>query len=357
MKKSLLKFSYWALPVVGLFFLNPDAKAQEGIGEIIKGGTEDANKLIGAYIAPGGKAVGHGLNGGWFNSGKAMGLGRFDVRIFGTAVFTPEDETTFDINSLNLKNIRLKNGESSIAPTMFGENEDGPELEVREGNQVITSFRTPPGIGFRTLPVPMAQVSVGLIKDTEIAVRFIPKVKYDDYSAKLWGIGIKHGIKQWIPVLSKIPGFDITVFGGYTSFETTADLDINPDASATLSAQQRQAGYYDNQQFVFATKAWTASLVASKTFSVITGYGGFKYSSVSTDVNLNGRYPVTDYRLTPTPGKYIQDVVDPVAVPVEDSQFGLTAGLRLKLLFFSMYGEYTLAKYPTATAGIGFGWN
>lgn len=340
----------------------PAAHAQQAVGDVIKAGKEDANKLIRAYIEPGGKAVGHGLNGNWFNSGKAMELGKFDVRVFATGVFTPEEQTSFDISKLELKKIRLASGESSIAPTVFGGKEEGPEMVVYGRNPLtnreeeLTRFNTPGGIGFKNLPVPMVQASFGLVLDTEVAVRFFPKTTYEEYSANLWGVGLKHGLKQYLPGISAIPGFDIAALGGYTYFETTADLDLAPDPAASRTAQQQQAGYYDNQQLVFTTKAWTASLIASKNLKVLTVYGGVKYSHVTTDVNVNGRYPVTSFQVTP-PNRYIEDVVDPVMVNVEDSQYGLVGGLRLKLLIFSLYAEGTMAKYPSATAGLGIGFN
>ncbi|ALI99422.1 DUF6588 family protein [Rufibacter tibetensis] len=355
MKNPFLKLSLVALPVLGILLASPAAKAQEPIGEVIKAGQRDASILIKAYAEPGGRAMGHALNGGWFNSGKAMELGKFDVRVFVTAVFTPEDQTTFDVSKLNLERMKLSAGESPIAPTLFGDNEEGPQLEVQSnspGERVI--FRTPAGIGYRNVPIPMAQVSFGLIKDTEVAVRFVPKTTYEEYSAKLWGVGVKHGIKQYIPVLSAIPDFDIAVFGGFTSFETAADLEINPDPVAARSPSQQQPGYYDNQQLVFTTKAWTTSLVAAKTVGVLGVYGGVKYSHVISDINVNGRYPITAFKITP-PNRYIVDTTDPVAVNIGDSQLGLTGGLRLKLSIFSIYAEGTWAKYPSATAGIGLG--
>ncbi|WP_181304649.1 DUF6588 family protein [Rufibacter sp. XAAS-G3-1] len=343
--------------MAGIVLAPLSAQAQQSFGEVIKAGTKDANTLIRVYFEPGGKAVGHALNGGWFNSGKAMGLGRFDVRLFATGVFVPKDQTTFDISTLELEKIRLSPGQSPIAPTIFGEDEEGPQMEVETtGAGEKATFRTPPGIGYRNVPIPMAQVSLGLVKDTEVAVRYVPEVKYEDYSTKLWGVGVKHGLKQWIPVISAIPGFDIAAFGGYTQLEANAALNLEPDPAAAKTAQQQQPGYYDNQALVFTTKAWTVSLVASKTLSVITAYGGVKYSHATTDVNVNGRFPVTTFRGTP-PAREIVDLVDPVVLNVEDSQFGLTAGFRLKLLFFSVYGEGTLAKSPSATAGVGFGFN
>ncbi len=360
----------WALPALGLFLMSSGAQAQDEVGEFIRAGRSDANKLIQAYAEPVGKSLGHSLNGGWFNSGKAMGLGRFDIRVFGSVTFAPKDAKTFDLAGLGLQQVRDANGNkfagrSVLTPTIFGEDKDGPGLTVYARNPVtnqeerISSFNAPPGTGVDFMPFPVAQLSVGLIKDTEVAVRFVPEIKMDDFEISLWGVGVKHGIKQWIPVVASIPGFDITVFGGYTNLKSAyrgIDVGLADEDQAFASAQQRSAGYYDGQAIELTTKAWTVSLVASKTFSVITGYAGPKYSNVQTDLAAIGKYPVTAYKTT-APFRYVEDVDTPVNISMKDSQFGLTAGLRLKLLFFSMYGEYTLAKYPTATAGIGLGWN
>ncbi|WP_153042601.1 DUF6588 family protein [Rufibacter ruber] len=367
MRKSLLKKVLWALPVVGLFLALPSAQAQDEVGDFIRANQSDANKLIKAYADPVGKALGHSLNGGWFNSGKAMGLGRFDIRIFGTATFAPDEAKTFDLATLGLSDQVVVSGKSTTAPTFFGRDEDGPELTIYaktrtpagvEIKQEVASFNSPPGSGIDILPFPIAQLSVGLIKDTEIAVRFVPNTKFDDFEAGLWGVGLKHGIKQWIPVLSKVPGFDITVFGGYTNLKSAyRGIEVTPEAADNPSAAQSAPGYYDGQGIELTTKAWTASLVASKTLSVITGYAGMKYSNVQTDLTAVGRYPVPSIRSTPPYQRYVEDITEPIDVSMKDSQFGLNAGLRLKLAFFSIYGEYTFAKYSTAMAGIGFGWN
>ncbi|KAA3436143.1 DUF6588 family protein [Rufibacter hautae] len=370
MRNNLFKLSFWAMPVLGLFLAASPAQAQDEVGEFIRAGKEDANKLVRAYAEPASKAFGHGLNGGWFNSGKAMKLGRFDVRVFATAAFSPEEDRTFDIAKLGLTMVRDANGnrfdpnKPVITPTIFGEDEEGPEISLyAKANGVderIGSINAPQGSGYKFLPVPMAQVSLGLIQDTEIAVRYSPKVKYDDFEGQLLGFGVKHGIKQYIPVISMIPGFDITVFGGYTNLKSSysgIDVPLSEEDRPYATAQQRDANYYTGQALTLNTKAWTASLVASKTFSVLTGYAGVRYSNVETDLNVEGKFPVLGYRTNAPFNKYVEDITDPVLLNMKDSQWGLTGGLRLKLLVFSLYGEYTLAKYPTATAGIGIGFN
>ncbi len=368
----------WAVPVVGLLLSAGQVQAQDEVGEFIRAGKEDAGKLVRAYAEPASKAFGHGLNGGWFNSGKAMKLGRFDVRVFATATFSPEEDRTFDLSKLGLTMVRDENGRvfdpntPVLSPTIFGKDEEGPELTLYakarrtvagqsvEVEERVGSINAPQGAGYTFLPVPMAQVSLGLIKDTEVAVRYSPKVKYDDFEGELWGVGLKHGIKQWIPVISMIPGFDITVFGGYTHLKSAyrgLDVPLRDEDRPYATAQQQDPQYYAGQAVTLSTKAWTGSLVVSKTLSVLTAYAGVRYSNVETDLNVEGAYPVTAYRTTAPYNRYVEDITDPLLLNMKDSQWGATGGLRLKLLVFSLYGEYTLAKYPTATAGIGLGFN
>ncbi|WP_157600672.1 DUF6588 family protein [Rufibacter sp. DG15C] len=371
LKRSLQRLSFWALPALAFLLVAPAAQAQDEVGEFIRAGKEDATKLVKAYAEPAGIALGHNLSSGWFNSGQAMKPGRFDIRIYASAVFAPDNAKTFDISKLGLKQIRTSTGATFdpnrpvLVPTVFGEDTEGPELTVYTRNPLtnqeeeVVSFNSPPGTGYDVLPFPMAQVSVGLVKDTEIAVRFVPKTKADDFEGSLWGVGVKHGIKQWIPGLASIPGFDVTVFGGYTSLTSSYGLDVplTADNMQYATPQQQSSTYYDGQALELKTKAWSASLIASKTFSVITGYAGVRYSNVETDLNAVGKYPVVAYRTTVPYSKYVDDVVNPIIVNMKDAQVGATAGLRLKLAFFSLYGEYTLAKYSTAMAGIGLGWN
>ena len=63
----------------------------------------------------------------------------------------------------------------------------------------------PGGLNIPLLPVPMVQAGVGLIKNTEIDVRFMPKLEMKNVNIGLWGVGLKHDILQWLPIVDKIP--------------------------------------------------------------------------------------------------------------------------------------------------------
>jgi hypothetical protein len=55
------------------------------------------------------------------------------------------------------------------------------------------------------LPVPMYQLGLGLPKGFELKVRFAPTVKMDDFQFNLFGIGIMHDVKQYIPGIKGDP--------------------------------------------------------------------------------------------------------------------------------------------------------
>ena len=64
---------------------------------------------------------------------------------------------------------------------------------------------------------PMLQASVGLVKGTELSMRYSPNLSLGDAGTfGLWGVGLKLGVSEWIPVIEKIPVFHFSLIGGYT---------------------------------------------------------------------------------------------------------------------------------------------
>lgn len=365
MKTSETKILGWILPVAVLLFLARPVAAQQGIGDLIKA-KDDANKLVEAYLKPAGKAVGHTLSSGWFVSGKPLELGRFDIKVFGAVTFGAEEDKTFDINGLGLgSSIRLAPGQSSIAPTAFGDERKGPELIVYGTNprtnqeEELGRFNTPEGLGYSFAPLPIAQLNIGLIAGTEVAVRFLPEVTHQEYKADMWGVGLKHSLDQWVPALEDVTGFDLMVTGGYTNVKASAGIEVPPAETYRNQPVAQSAVSFANQQLAFETKSLTAGLVAAKTIGTFTVFGGVRYSKVSTALVSVGNYPLVSVRsqtLPPFYQYYIEPVESPLNVKVEDAQYGVNAGFRLKLAIFSIFAEGTYAKYPSAAAGIGLGW-
>lgn len=314
--------------------------AQGDMDVYLKAGADDASKMIESYISPLMKGFGYGINNGWYNTAKSHKTLGFDLTVTAHMVFAPKNSQYFTFNNAHYNNIRLAPGESDQLPTAFGPNEDGPELEILEegdgpNRQVIGSFRSIPGaglkeeIGMNAVPVPMAQLGIGIAKNTDLKLRYIPKLDFGDGGVSLWGIGMMHDVKQWIPGIKMLP-FDLSALVGYTKL--TVDYDMTGEVSG------------ENQSAKMTAGGFTLQGIISKKISVLTLYGALGYNSVKSTIKVNGTYDIEDY------GR----LEDPVNFSFDEGSVRATAGFRLKLAILTLHADYTLNKYPILSAGVGF---
>jgi hypothetical protein len=313
------------------------AFAQDDIDNLLKGSVSDANKLIGAYVDPVMKSLSLGLNQGWYNTAKPHKIAGVDLTITVNAMTIPTSETMFKPSALGLSTVRLDeqaNGGPNVS-TVVGPAKSSPFYLV---NDPTVRFNSPEGldlegeIGSNKVPVPMAQLGFGLPKGTDVKLRFVPTMNVgDDGTVKMFGVGVMHDIKQWIPGIKLMP-FDLSGFVGFTKFELQSKL----DASSTQN---------QDQQGIFTMNATTIQVVAGKKFSVITFYGGLGYNIAKANLAVKGRFDIDD--------DGTKETVNPVDLQFAASGPRATIGTRLKLAVFTFHADYTLQKYKCLTVGFG----
>lgn len=378
MKKHLLKATAVVAVVAVVAGLSTEqALAQSDASNLIRGGLVDANTIMNAYSSPMLKAFGAGLNGGWFNTAKPHGLGGFDVTLSVNGAFAPSSDQSFDINNLNLNNIRLKTaGDASTAPTIFGSDKEGPEVGVygripgATQDSMLTSFKLPAGLGLNVFPLPTAQVAVGIGFGTEIAIRFVPTQHLESTSVGLFGFAIKHDFKRWIPGMKDMP-FDLSAMFGYTGMNANMELDaLEADQPSSTTYNPNPGKQYEKGKMDFSSNAWTANVLISKKLLFFTPYLGLGYQRATTTLKVNGTYPLTDINNSfdyskgygsplydandpNSHPKIVTEVKDPISVEGVISGFRATAGFRLKLTILTIHADYTLATYNVASVGVG----
>lgn len=353
------KFKTGILAVFFIVGLYPVSMAQSDIAQFLKAGKADANKLIQAYINPYANAFGDGLNLGWYNSAKTHKLGGLDLGITVSAIQLPGSAQSFDINSLNLEKITLDDPARHMAPTAAGIKESGPKLNVKDDDgSVLFSFNTPEGTGLKTVPVPMAQLTFGLLPHTDVIGRFTPQIKYnndgDEMKVDFWGIGVKHNFMEWIPVLKELP-FDAALFGCISQVNGQSELTFTPADYDEPSAVVTYTPTND-QMLKLKTKTSRFGLIVSKKLGVITFFGGIGQSASETSVDVFGKYPVLTKGKNGTMTISNEDAIyDPVSVSFKAKNICMDAGVRLKLAFFSLFGSVNRSEYTSFTAGISLG--
>ncbi|NQZ78966.1 MAG: hypothetical protein HRT61_23040, partial [Ekhidna sp.] len=257
----------------------------------------------------------------------------------------PSDGQTFAINDADFTSLRIDpNGPTDASgnlirssPTLFGANlpaEELPRLLFTDAQGNNFSLSSPTGLGLseviplNAVPSAMVQVGIGLFKNTEVKVRFAPESilsSENEFSVGMFGIGIMHDLKQWVPGLKQLP-IDVSGFVGWNRINATIFMDKNsPDQKAE-----------------FATSGFTLQGLVSKKFAILTLFAGAGIANTSTTFQMLGQYETQNATLQ-----------DPINFSFASTGPRINAGFRLKLLILTLHADYAIQKYSTLTVGAG----
>lgn len=309
-------------------------------------GAADASKLVKNYMEPLVVGFSYGMSNSWYNTAKTHKTLGFDLTITANMTSIPSSKEYFVFDPSDYSNV-TSTGATNRIPTIMG-SEDGngaqltfSYLEENTGETINGTFE-PTGLGlkekygYNVVPSPMVQLGIGTIKNTDVIIRYTPEITYGEFKTSVFGMGIKHDIKQWIPGLKRVP-INISILGAFSGFNNSFDMsDLELDG--------------ENQQAVFNINNWTVQGIVSKKISFLTVYGAFGYSSITSTLAMNGTYIVKD-ELDPS---LDFSVTDPIDLTYNENSWRATGGLRLKFGFFTLQADYTYQAYSIVSAGIGF---
>lgn len=367
-----------------------ESKAQGAadVSAVFRAGLGDANKVMNAYFQPFAESFGIGLAQNWYNTGAPLKLLRFNVQLGASYIRIPDEMLTFNPQTLGLTNLRTVDPSVTSAPTLNGDG-SGPVYAIygddpsNPGNQIkiqeIAGLTS--GLGLSANAVPNLQLNLGLIKKTEVSVRFVPTIDLgtlgsDDLkgSVGLWGVGVKHDILQWIPLASKLP-FSVSGYFNYTSMNIELGTDFAAPNDSNYAGNTGQgavtgfrfdgaAGDYTNQKIALNANAMGFGIIVSKKILFFTPYisAGFIRSSFSlktagdyalpTGLELNAATAdPTDLREVYTNFK------DPLDISFDSANtFRAGGGLRFKILIFAIHAEaFTAGGFTGVNGGVSIG--
>lgn len=314
--------------------------------DYVQGVTKDFNKYMDNYMDPLLQGLGYGFNNGWYNTARPHKSFGFDLTISANLAYVPVANQSFKLNPDNYEVFDLQDPNNDEFPTVMGgttNNEIRAVFDKANPNSPYVAFPTLDGIqgdlplNIVAVPSPIIQIGVGIVKKTELKVRWVPTIKNDagiDYH--YWGMGVMHSVSQWIPVVKDLPFLDISGFIGFTNIDLSYELD-----PGTIDGSDQMAE--------FGVKTFNYQVVASATASVITGFVGIGYDDFKTNLGMKGTY------LVEVPGTGTQEaIVNPVDLDAKGGGFRATVGARLKLAILTLHAAYTLQGYNTLNAGVGF---
>lgn len=341
MKKTTLIIS-----LIGSVF---SSQAQD-FESLLSGGEEHAGKLVYSYLQPVFEGTIYNLNNGWYRTAKTHKLLGFDISVNASLAEVPNAKQVFTFNNsdYNIGNTTIKlssDAQTAELPTALGKKTDEQldiEKNVGPGLNLQSTFDAPNGLlsgedknYIGKAPLAMAQIGIGLIKKTDLTVRFVPEQSGDDYNVKLFGVGLKHNILQYFPIAKRIPLVDVSIFGGYTKLEsnyfpTGDNLD---DVNINLEIQ-----------------SYTAQLLGSVDLKLINFYLGLGYTAGTSSLSYNGRYTIKDNNgLTPDSQINLEKIS---SADFNVDSFKATLGASINVAFLKIFADYSIQEYNAVTAGL-----
>ena len=297
--------------------------------DLILDSKEDAKAFLGSYFSPFSETLGAGLNNGWYNTAKPHKLGGFDVSLTVNLVGISDENKTFNVNELDHFTASPSN-----TPSILGSGQ-GSQITYDNGEGISGTFTMPEqDFDIPFVPVPTLNAGVGLIKGTELNVRYIPNYAFDigligQGSIGLYGGGLKHDILQWIPLAKKLP-FDLSVQAAFNQLNTSFEIEsqsVDQEVKMTINSS-------------------TYNLIISKKLALLTAHASAGISSTSSQFEGN-----TTFQLGST--EVIKFNV-PLDINFEKKSYlQASAGVRIKLAIFTITASQTFSEYPTTSAGIG----
>ena len=286
----------------------------------------DAQAFLQEYLSPLGNSLGAITNNGWYNSAKPHKILGFDATFTLSVLNVSNEKKSFDPNSIS----NFSSSETST-PTILG---SGNGAIVQYGGE---EFKLPnQKTSFSTLILPNFNFGLGIFKKTELNGRYIPNYKYDlGFFGKgeigMWGVGFKHDLLQWIPIIGNAIPISLSLQAGHTQLNSELsilDQEVNIDVQAT-----------------------NLNIILSRKLLMLTGYTSFGYNfstttfSAGENINDSENFNLNELEI---------DL--PIEMKFENNnEFRANVGLRFNLAVVTINANHTFSKYPVTTLGLGVG--
>ena len=306
--------------IISLFvFFSFSLKSQVLIDNV-----NDAKSFLQAYLNPLGNGLGAITNNGWYNTARPHKLLGFDATVSLSFLNISNEKKSFNPNSIS-----NYSSSSTSTPTILGKG-NGATVEY-QGEEFKLPNQSPL---FSILALPNLNLGLGIFKKTEINGRFIPNYKYDagfigKGEINMWGVGFKHDLLQWIPVIGNTIPLSLSLQAAHT--QMTSKISIL-DQPVSMDIQ-----------------ATNINLIISKNILMVCGYASIGYSSSSTtfrageNITNSNSFNLDELEITL-----------PVEMEFETvNELRANIGLKLSLAVITVSANHTISEYPVTTIGVG----
>ena len=324
--------------------------------QIFEAYKQDANNYLEHYAFPLFEGMVFNSADGWVHRAKTLKTFHVALQVNADYASVPSRFQNFAYRSSEYQYLQVLDQsdnpmpDGTLLPTVLG-----PRTNYKINLKVPTStpgtyyevkFPAPPGLkenldsllqGFDPgVPGLSVQLAVGLPANTQVMLRYFPKINYNGIRPDLLGVGVKHDVGQYLGLKSKIR---IAAYAAYIHAGVRASRD-------TIDWEAR-----------YALNTITMGAIASVELKIVSFYGGLAYIHGGSSLKIVGDKEIT-YNIIDNFGNVVGQQTETLHDPL-NLHFGINnykgfAGIRINLRILHIFAQYNLQKYPGLHAGIGF---
>lgn len=365
-KSNILEKSAYLMIFVLLVYGQTSAQISSS-ANFIKGGKDDAVKIISAYLLPVEKALScNGANNNiqLFKSNKTPDF-NFGISLNLTSSFVNSNDYTYDVNKLNLTAFETQSPNKTIAQTVAG-NENTIVLQTKIKYRIpdlnypfykeipILTLNSPKGTNSSVIPFAILNIFIEK-QGNLIDIKVLPPIKISSKSLGLFNIGVnlQHNVATSLKFMSDL-WFDLYLSGGYNYNRFTYYLDIKPNESSLTFSPLSDKGPYDNQKILVHSVNIPFRLIVVKQLKNFSFALGGGYNITNSKVEMVGKFPVYKSDPTNTFQVIAADINDPFQYTRDFNEISFDIGVNYRLNHFVSGLKYTYADYKNLDLSLGF---
>ena len=161
----------------------------------------DAIYYSNKFITPATDAAVYQSSGGWMFSAKKNKRWSTTFGVHFNVFFVPNKDREFELKNTDFTFLKIQDATSATIPTALGNGKQIKIVDIYGAINPNYPIETPKGINEDVIIYPHLSGSVSLGFGTDVLAKFAPKTKINRGEYQVYGIGIKHNISQYIPVL------------------------------------------------------------------------------------------------------------------------------------------------------------
>ncbi|NND89178.1 MAG: hypothetical protein HKM28_08055 [Flavobacteriaceae bacterium] len=270
------------------------------------------------FVTPAADASVYQSTASWYSNASTLDLFEVDASIHFNVLPIGGARKEFNVQNSDFNNLTIRGANQAMVPTALGGDTDVfYDFTIDGESYEMKAFE---GVKESVILHPYLQASVGLWKETEVTLRYSPRVKLDQSNYTILGGALKHSISQYfrnsksapieVAALVSYATFDLNL--GFEDFELQA-TDSNTPPLAVLNG------------LTVVAQSWLFQGIVSRRFNSLELQAALGYTNSQVDYLIQGEE-----------GPFL-DLFNQALVVLEETRSGIKGDVGVNYYFGNSY--------------------